>query len=119
MLGTGDIGAPADCEHLDVACHTSFRVNVAEPDAVFLHGLEAWRSRDLLVSKRKRFQHYRACVGDRLTQLLLRINQANLGRKKSRSAVAHALAIAGKIRLVMREEIGKGGKPRGACIRIK
>ena len=87
--------------------------------AEFLHDLEPAGRRQVIPADPKRLDHQRDAVLEVRAHLGLGRHHPHLGGIKSRRALPHALAPAGKIRLVGRHEIGEGRAALLAGLRIE
>ena len=118
MLGAGDVGAPPQRQDRDAAGGGGVGVDIAQAHAIFLHHLQPRRARELLVTKRQRFDHDGIGVGEVRAQLF-GFHQPHLGCDKPPRTRPHARAPAREVRLVVGEEIGVGCAPLGAGGRIE
>ncbi len=112
-LGAGTIDAPADGEHAHAFGRAGGLIDIARQRAEFLHHLEVGVGRKLLRSDFEPLDDERAASRQGREQLLLRRHDACLRRKQRANALAHARHIAGEIRLVVGEEVCKGGVALG------
>ena len=115
-LRAGDIGAPAEGQHLDAARRTGRGVDIAGHDPVFLYRNKIGADGELGRPDRQRFDDQAAGAGQVGVQVLGCVNEPHPAREQRTDAPAHARAIAVKIRIVMGEEVGVGGARSGEVV---
>ena len=106
VLGAGDVCTPAQREHFDPVCGAGANIDVAWLAAVFLHDAQAFAGRKLFRPDLEGLDHQPRASGKGGAQRLLALHQPHFAREQVADARAHALAIAGKIRLIVSEKIG-------------
>ena len=104
----GDVGAPADGEHLDAARLAGAGVDVARAGAELLHRHEVAADGEIVASDRQRFDDQRLAAGKLQPHLLRGVDEPHLRRIERRRARTDALAVALEVALVVGEEIREG-----------
>ena len=118
-LGAGDVGAPADGEHLDVALRAGVGVDLADHEAVFVDRHKILCGRDIVARDGKRFHDQTMGIRDGAAQLVGRGDEPHLRRHEIFGPRPHAIAPAVEIRHVVSEKIRVSRAPLGARGRIE